>query len=91
MTDDELRALLAGIEERLGARSTAIMDRLDRLQNSLTGIRDDIATNYGATDAARRANDSKREELRAVAEMQVVMVRQINRMQAALRELRGEP
>jgi hypothetical protein len=91
MTDDELRALLAGIEDRLGARSAAIMDRLDRLQDSLTGIRDDIAVNYGATDAARRANDNTREEMRSLAEVQMVMVRQINRMQAELRELRGEP
>ncbi len=43
-----------------------LVDRIDRLQNIVTAMRDDVAVNFGATDAVRRANDNMREELRGI-------------------------
>ena len=47
---------------RLDAKQTSlrvdIMARMDRLQNSLTGIRNDISVNFGSADAVKRTNDS---------------------------------
>ena len=84
---------LAQIIERLDRLRSDVMDRLDRLQNSNNDIRDDIAVslNYGIADKAQRANDNTRDEVRALAEVQSAMHRQISRLQAQVRELRGEP
>jgi len=41
-----------------------LMSRMDRLQDGLTAIRDDIAVNFGTAEHVRRANDSTRDELR---------------------------
>ena len=35
-----------------------LMERMDRLQDSLTAVRDDIGVNMGAVDAMQRANDN---------------------------------
>jgi hypothetical protein len=67
------------------------MARMDRLQDSLSAIRDDIATNYGSADHVRRAHDNTREELRALADTQATMMRQIQRLQTDMRILKGEP
>jgi uncharacterized membrane protein YccC len=70
---------------------TDLMARMDRLQDSLTAIRDDIAINYGAADQVRRAHDNTREQLRALADTQATMLRQIQRLQTDMRILKGEP
>jgi hypothetical protein len=37
-----------------------LMARMDRLEDGLTAIRDDIAVNFGPADAVKRANDDTR-------------------------------
>ena len=65
--------------------------RLDRMQDGITDIRDDIAVNFGTAAAARRApNDNTRDEVRARHDLITTMQRQIQRLQTQVRELRGE-
>lgn len=75
----------------LAAHRTDLMARLDRLQDSITAIRDDITVNMGAADNAKEAALSTRRELRGLSEMTSAMRRQIERLQTQMRELRGEP
>ena len=68
---------------------TDIMDRIDRLQNAVTAIQDDIGVNMGRSDAVARAGQNTRDELRALNEVVAGMGRQIHRLQAEVRALRG--
>jgi methyl-accepting chemotaxis protein len=68
-----------------------LMSRMDRLQDGLTAIRDDIAVNFGTVEHVRRANDSTRDELRALGDVVNGMLRQIQRLQTDVRGLKGEP
>jgi gamma-glutamylcyclotransferase (GGCT)/AIG2-like uncharacterized protein YtfP len=66
-----------------------IMDRIDRLQNTVTAIQDDIAVNIGAVDAARLANENTRDDLPALREQVSVMWRQLKAVQARVDEIDG--
>lgn len=79
------------LEGALGQLRAVVMERIDRLQDSMTAIRDDIAVNFGTADAAQRANDNTRSELRSLAEILTGMQRQIQRLQTDVRTLKGEP
>ena len=65
------------------------MARMDRLQDGITAIRDDIAVNIGAVEAGRRANDNTRDDLRTLNEQVSVMWKQLKRLQTDMREIRG--
>jgi hypothetical protein len=45
------------------------MARMDRLQASLDGIREDLTVLGGANDHARRLGDNTRDELRSLADL----------------------
>jgi hypothetical protein len=66
-----------------------LMARMDRLEDMNTKIRDDIAVNFGATDAVRRAHDNTREELRSLSDVVSVMHRQISRLETDVEQLKG--
>ncbi len=70
---------------------TEVMARIDRLQNTVTTIRDDITVNMGRADQAHRAADNVRDELRALNDVVSGVMRQVQRLQSDVRELRGEP
>lgn len=84
---EQLKQELRQDHERL---RVDLMGRMERLQDSLTTIRDDIATNYGTADVARQANDNTREELRALNDVVMRMQRQMARLQTDVRTLKGE-
>jgi hypothetical protein len=92
MSDDPMQAVLAALA-RLEAGQVQLrvdlMARLDRMQDTITAIRDDIAMNYGTAEHVRRANDNTRDELRALADTQMAMLRQIQRLRTDLDELKG--
>ena len=75
----------------MGKTRSDIMERVDRLQGSLTGIRDDIGVNMGAADAMQRANDNSRELVRAQGEQLSAMWREIQNLKVRLREITGDP
>jgi predicted nucleic acid-binding Zn-ribbon protein len=86
MSDDPILAALA----RLEAGQVAVMERLDRLQNAITAIRDDIGVNFARASRAIEVNDHTRAELRTLGSEVSGMQRQIQRLQSDVRELRGE-
>jgi hypothetical protein len=46
--------------EEFGATRGAIVERIDRLQDSFADIRNDIAVNYDSTNAAIKVNENSR-------------------------------
>ena len=73
---------------------TDIMDRIDRLQDSVTTdvtqLRDETVVNYGATERVERMALAAQAETRALAVMVTPMVRQTRRLQDDVRDLRGD-
>jgi chromosome segregation ATPase len=89
--DMATREDLTRMREELTRTRVDIMDRIDRLQNTVSAIRDDIAVNMGAADAAQRVNDNTREDLRSLREQVSVMWRQLKAVEARVREITGDP
>ncbi len=70
----------------------AVMDRIDRLENALSEIRDDIGVNMGRADRAHQAADSTRSELRELSQEMTVMWRQIKRLDTRVSDIEsGRP
>jgi phage shock protein A len=68
-----------------------LMARMDRLDNAITAIRDDITVNMARADRAHEVADSTRSELRLLGEQVNAMERQIQRLQTDVRQIKGEP
>lgn len=86
---------VAGLDTRVAALNSAftglrtdLMDRMDRLQDSITAMRDDIAVNMAAVERADRNTHSVREEGRGTHEILQGVIRQVRRLQAQVDELR---
>ena len=54
-----------------------VMERINRVQNAVTQLRDDYAVNFGASDAVKRANENTREEPRSLSEVVFTPMRQL--------------
>ena len=91
MRDDLIRleGKQDGLREELFKTRADIMERIDRLQNAVTAIQDDIAVNMGAVDSARQANDNTREDLKQMREQMSVMWRQLKAVQVRVDEISG--
>ena len=68
-----------------------LMERMDRFDNALTSIRDDITVNMARADRAHEVADNTRREVQLLGEQVNAMVRQIQRLQTDVRHLKGEP
>jgi chromosome segregation ATPase len=102
MTD--LRTDMAGLHtrvDRLGTDMTGLhgsvdrlrgdmMGRMDRLQNSITSLQDDVTVNFGHADRIERVARGASDEIRALGVEVTAMERQIQHLQAQVRALRGE-
>jgi hypothetical protein len=82
---------LSGVKTDLLGVRTDLMGRMDRLQDSLTAIRDDIGVNMGRADAAVRANASTREDVRGLEEQFGLIWRKIRHLENRVREIGGDP
>lgn len=96
--DDPIVAALGRLEagqSSLQAGQTSLrvdlMARMDRLEDGLTAIRNDIAVNFGAADTVRRANDNTREEVRSLADVVSALVRKVRMLETRVRTLTGDP
>ena len=105
-TAEVLTRIEAG-QARLGASQTemrvAIMDRIERLEDKLTAMVDEIATHTMATGLVRRSHDDHKAEIEAqrsaiasqskhistMEEQILLLQRQITRLDARLDALRG--
>ncbi len=79
---DGLESRFEAIENRLDRLEAAqtklrteIMARLDRQQDMLSGVRDDIAVNFGTVEDVRRVNDTTRETVRHLQETIATLIR----------------
>jgi chromosome segregation ATPase len=84
MSDDPILAAIAQLR-------TDVMGSLERLNNAVTGIRDDIAVNYYRAERAQTAADSTHDEQRQMGTEIAAMWRQIKRLESQVREIRGDP
>ena len=69
----------------------AVMARLDRVENTMTSVHDDLVVNLARTNRAHDAIEHTREELRAVNQEVTMMWRRIRRLETEVREIRGDP
>ena len=63
-----LEGNLAKVQGDLTALRVDTMARLDRNENHLTSIRDDISVAMGGTDHMRRISDDTREDVRGLSD-----------------------
>ena len=82
-----LEGNLAKVQDELTSLRADTMGRLDRHENHLTSIRDDISVAMGGTDHMRRISDNTREDVRGLAEQLGTMWRKVNRLEEAVRGL----
>lgn len=82
-----LRVELTGRLDRLQAD---IMARIDRLQDTLTGEQEANVVNFGAAERAERIAKGAQGEVRAIGDQVNAMIRQIQRLQSEVRQLKGE-
>jgi hypothetical protein len=66
-----------------------LMERMDRIQNDVRLLRDDITVNYAAGERSERLARGASEEVRLMAEQLSGMRRQIHNLQVEVRALRG--
>ena len=66
------------------------MARMDRLQDEMTAVRDDITVNIGAGEHNKKVNDNTRELLRILESQVNIMWRQLKNLEAKVREANGE-
>ena len=73
MSDDILAQILARLTAieagQSGLRTDLMAARMDRLQASLDGIREDLTVTGGVNDHTRRLGHNIREELRSLADL----------------------
>jgi chromosome segregation ATPase len=86
-----LEARQTALEDSQTSLRVDVMARMDRLENRLTEIRDDISVNMGSTRRAHEAADNTRSEVRLLGEQVNVMWRQMKRLEQQVRDITGDP
>ncbi len=81
------RALSAKMDQ--GHRD--IMARIDRLQDTVTGMQSDMTVNLGAVQHVEHREEHIRDEVRSLTTLVFAMERQILHLQTEVREIRGRP
>lgn len=74
--------------DELGKTRADVMGKIAELKGEVSAIRDDIAVDLGSAEAAQRANDNTRAELRTLGEQVQVIWKQLKRAEADIRELK---
>jgi hypothetical protein len=88
------KALAAGQARLMAGQDTPradVMERMDRIQNALTEIRDDIAVNMARAIRRTLRPIRRRHDTRLLSEQVATMERQIRRLEARVREITGDP
>jgi uncharacterized coiled-coil DUF342 family protein len=84
-----------GALKRIEAGQTKIrgdvMERIDRLEDAVTGIRNDLTVTFGAADSVRRPHNNTRDETRDPGESVSALYRKLARLETQMRELKGDP
>ena len=94
--DEELKAHLQGMEQRLAGRfeqgqtdlRTAVMDRFERIENRLTTLLEDVGVNMGAVLHNNRSRTDERRQNDDLFQLVLRMEQQILRLQTDVEELK---
>ncbi len=78
------------LHAELGTLRGDVMARIDRVQDGVAGLRDDIVVNFGRADRVARHSRDTDDQVRALSDEVSSMQRQIQRLQSDVRTLRGE-
>jgi chromosome segregation ATPase len=70
---------------------TDMSARIDRLQDTVTSVRDDIRVNYAATEAVDRRNNDTREDVRHLTQQVSIVYLRVKKLEDEVRELKGNP
>ncbi len=87
--EDLLRAITR-MGEGLTQLRADMMVRLDRVQDDVQAIRDDIGVNMASAERVRHAHDGTRAELRDMGDQLAAIWRKVQRLESEVRTLRGE-
>ena len=88
-----LAALKEGQQQHAAALEqlrSDLTNRMDRVDNAITAIRDDITVTMRLADRAQEAADHTRAGLSALGDRVTAMMHQIQDLQAEVRNLKGE-
>ena len=96
MSDDPVLTALARLEagqaalraDLLAARAD-LMERMDRLQNAILAMQDDITVNFGRADRTGHIARGASDEVRALGAEVAAMERQIRRLRSDLDDVRN--
>ena len=89
MSDDPVLAALARLEAGQAALRADLMERMDRLQNAILAMRDDITVNFGRADRTGHIARGASDEVRALGAEVAAMERQIRRLRSDLDDVRN--
>ena len=87
-------ALAAGQARLMAGQDTLraeVMGCMDRMQEALTEVRDDIAVNMARAIRRTKRPIRTRHDTRLLSEQVATMERQIRRLEARAREITGDP
>ena len=91
--DTRLEALERGqgnLERELAEVRAHLMARMDRLQDTLNRVHEDITVNIGRADTVERKGDHTRDELRDLTKVVSTMQRQIHGLSGQLMQLQND-
>jgi peptidoglycan hydrolase CwlO-like protein len=84
-----LEGRMTTMEGKITTLRVDLMARLDRHEDALSAIRDDIAVSMGRADRAQDAAENTREELRALGDQVNAMYRKMKHTEARIDKLEG--
>jgi len=87
----QLEAGLARLEAAQTSLRVDLMARLDRVQDSVTAVRDDVGVNLAQSERAHEAIADTRAEVRSLGQQVAVAFRRIRQLEERVREITGDP
>lgn len=92
MSDNpDIMAFLIQLRADIDTMTSRFNEGQQRILDRITQLRDEVTVNFGQSDHVRLIANGTRSELRALADVQTSMLRQIHRLQTDVRALKGEP
>ena len=86
---DGLEARFDRLEASVGSLRANLMDRLDRQQETLSGVREDIIVSIGRAAHAETVAKNVREELEDAAKETTTLYRMVKRLETRVERLEG--
>jgi predicted nucleic acid-binding Zn-ribbon protein len=84
------KSLRADFLDELGKTRVELTGKFAEVKGEVSAIRDDIAVNIGSAEAAQRANDNTRADLRALGEQVQIIWKRMITIEADIRELKAD-